>query len=88
MIRVIIEVDLVFPYKISMGVLAEFCSLWNCTLLAGGTQKLKAIISMPGIFFKRIFGTNPREKEYTVPQGMEYFISRLIVKDILIKENK
>ena len=88
MIRVIIEVELVFPYKISMGVLVEFCSLWNCTLLGGGTNRLKAMFSMPGNFFKRIFGVNPREKEYAVPKGMEYFISELKVKDILIKEEK
>ncbi len=86
MIKVIIEVELVFPYKISMGVLAEFCCLWNCTLLGGGTKKLKAVISMPGIFFKIIFGVNPREKEYPVPKGMEYFISNVKVKNILIKE--
>ncbi len=85
MIRVIIEVELVFPYKRSMGVLVEFCYLWNCKILSGGTTRIKAIISMPGIYFKKIFGTNPREKEYDIPKGMEYFIDKLIVKDILIK---
>ncbi len=88
MIKVIIELELVFSYRLSLGTLVEFCNLWDSTLLYGGTKKLKAIISMPGIHFKKIFGTNPREKEYPVPSGMEKFISKLVVKDILIKEKK
>ena len=85
MIKVIIELELVFPYKLSMGTLVEFCCLWDSTLLHGGTKKLRAIISMPGVHFKQIFGVNPREKEYSIPHGMEKFISKIKVKDILIK---
>ena len=77
--------ELVFPYKLSMGTLVEFCYLWDSTILYGGTKRIKAIISMPGIHFKKIFGQNPREKSYPVPTGMEHFISSLRVKSILIK---
>ena len=59
MIKVIIELELVFPYKISMGILVEFCCLWDCLILSGGTNRAKAIVSMPSIHFKKIFGENP-----------------------------
>jgi hypothetical protein len=85
MIRVIIELELVFPYKISMGVLAEFCSLWDSVILSGGTKKIKAVISMPGIHFKKIFGQNPREISYEVPSGMGHFIESLKVKTVMVK---
>ncbi|MHA1470844.1 MAG: hypothetical protein ACTSSP_09830 [Candidatus Asgardarchaeia archaeon] len=85
MIRVLIELDLIFPYKISMTTLAEFCSLWNCTILYGGTKRLRAIISMPVNYFKVIFGNNPREGKYNVPNGMEHFIESLRVKKVMVK---
>ena len=86
MIKVIMKLELVFPYRLSMGILVEFCSLWDCNLISGGTKKMKAVISMPATHFKKIFGENPREKEFPVPKGMEKFISKLTVKEILIKE--
>ncbi len=85
MIKVRMKLELVFPYKLSMAILVEFCNLWDCHLISGGTKKLKAVISMPGVHFKKIFGENPREKEYPVPNGMEKFISKLVVKKITIK---
>ena len=85
MIRVIIELSLKFPYKISMDVLTEFCCLWNCRIFSAGTQKRIAIIAMPAHHFKTIFGTNPREREFDVPSGTEHFIEALKVKDIIVK---
>lgn len=85
MIRVIIELQLIFPYKLSMGTLVDFCSLWDSTLLHGGTKKIKARFSMPLVHFKKIFGTNPTKKEYPVPSGMESFIESLRVRKILTK---
>jgi len=87
-IRVIIELELVFPYKISMGILVEFCRVWDSRIIEGGTKNIKAIISMPATHFKKIFGTNPREKEFLIPSGMGHFVSNLKVKDIQIKEDK
>ena len=80
--RAIVKLELVFPYKLSMSILAEFCNLWDCTLLEGGTKKIEATISMPKTHFKKIFGQKPIKKEYPVPRGMEKFISKLIVKRI------
>jgi len=85
MIKVVIELELVYPYKMSMDVLAEFCSLWDSRIFSGGTQKRKAIICMPAHHFKTIFGTNPREKEYDVPSGAEKFIDALKVKEIIVE---
>lgn len=84
MIRVILEIELVYPYKNSMATLAEFCFLWNCNIISGGTRRLKAIISMPSNHFKRIFGSNPVVKEYKIPSGTEKFISALKVKKIVV----
>lgn len=85
MIRVVIELALVFPYKLSMDTLIEFCSLWDSRIFSGGSCKRIAVIAMPSHHFKKIFGTNPREKEYPVPTGAEHFIETLQVKDIIIK---
>ena len=85
MIKVIIELNLVFPYKISMGTLVEFCSLWDSRILSGGTQRLKAIIDMPSHHFKVIFGKNPIVGICDIPSGMKYFIESLKVKKILGK---
>lgn len=84
MIRVIIELELVFPYKSSMGTLIEFCSLWDSRIFSGGTQKAKAIIAMPAYHFKVIFGQNPKVGNYDVPSGTEYFIESLKVKKVLV----
>ncbi len=85
MIKVVMELELVHPYKLSMDVLVKFCSLWESRIFSGGTSRRKAIISMPAKHFKVIFGTNPREKKYAVPAGAESFISALKVKDIIIE---
>lgn len=85
MIRAVIELNLIFPYKLSMGALAEFCSLWDSRIFSGGTQRLKALISIPSHHFKTIFGENPRVGKYGVPSGMEYFIDSLKVKKIMVK---
>jgi hypothetical protein len=85
MIRVVMELELVYPYRMSMDVLLEFCSVWESRISSGGTMKRKAIIDMPARHFKAIFGTNPREKKYSVPRGAEHFIEALEVKDIIIE---
>ena len=85
MTKAIIELELVYPYQLSMGVLVEFCYLWDCHIISGGTQKLKATISMPSIYFKQIFGRSPITREYAVPKGMEKFISKMTVKEVLKK---
>jgi len=84
-IRVVLEFSLIFPYKLSMDVLVEFCSLWNCRIFSASTQKRFAIIAMPAHHFKTIFGTNPRIREFDVPRGMGHFIETLKVKDIIVK---
>ena len=86
--KAIIELELVFPYRRSLGILIEFCNLWDCHLMSGGTNKLKATITMPSHKFKKIFKRNPQVREYKVLSGMEKFISKFTVKQIATKENK
>ena len=85
MIRVVIELSLLFPYQLSLDTLIEFCSLWDSRIFSGGSKKRIAIIAMPAHHFKVIFGTNPREQAYPVPSGTEHFIETLKVKDIVVK---
>jgi len=88
MIKAIVELELVYPYRKSIGILIEFCNLWDCHMIAGGTKKLKATISMPAHQFKKIFRRNPSVREYEIPKGMETFVSKFTVKQIVTKENK
>lgn len=83
MIRVLIELKLVYPYKVSMDTLTEFCSLWDCTILKGGTHRLRASISMPSDHFKKIFGKNPQTGTYEVPTGTGHFITSWKVKKVI-----
>lgn len=85
MIKVLLECQIVYPYKRSIDTLVEFCSLWDSCLLEGGTNKLRAKILMPSVHFKKIFGANPRIGEYAVPSGMGYFINSLEVKKLKIE---
>ena len=82
MIKVLIEIELKYPYKKSIITLVDFCSLWDCALLGGGTKRMKALISMPFVHFKKIFGENPRVGEYKIPQGTEYFTTLWKVKKV------
>ena len=85
MIRAIIELELVHPYKHSLGTLVEFCSVWDSTPIYGGTKKRRAMISMPSFHFKTIFGQNPRVGTYNVPKGTGKFIESLKVKNVLVR---
>jgi len=85
MIMAVIDIDLKYPYDLSMGTLVEFCSLWDSLIYSGSTQKRKAEIAMPSNHFKSIFGSNPVVKEYQVPKGTEKFIESLKVKEVIVK---
>lgn len=86
MIKAVIELELVYPYRRSLTILIEFCHLWDCHIMSGGTNKLKATISMPSHQFKKIFRRNPTVREYAIPSGMEKFVSKFTVKQI--RKNK
>jgi hypothetical protein len=89
MIIVKLNIELVYPYSKSLTTLLEFCRLFRCSVLYGGTKKKNAIISMKSNTFKTIFKTNPqKEDKYKAPSGAEHFIKSIKVKDIKIKEKK
>ena len=85
MIKAIVKLELVYPYKRSITTLLSFNNLWGCSLLYGGTGKQEAIISMPQKKFKKIFKKNPRVGEYPVPKNAEKFISAVYVKKVEVK---
>ena len=85
MIRAIIEIELPYPYKKSISVLVDFCTVWGSTILSGGTNRAKAFISMPSNRFKEIFGHNPIVGEYSVPSGAKSFMESLKVKEVMVE---
>ena len=85
MITVRLELYLVYPYKLSMMTLLDFCKIWGCEVRRASTRKSEAIIHMPVRKFKKIFKTNPLGMEYEVPPGMQKFVTRLWVKEIIVK---
>ena len=84
MIIVKLKLFLIPPYSKSLNVLWEFCRLWGCGILYGGTRKRKAIISMDSVKFKKIFHTNPQIGKYPVPSGANHFLQSVEVKNIKI----
>jgi len=82
MIKVIMEFDLIYPYKISLMTLLDFNRIWDCKLIKAGTSSEKAIISMSVDKFKKIFGENPNREKYKVPKGMTGFIESVKVRKI------
>ena len=83
MIRVILNIRIIYPYRDSFTTLLDFCNLWNCNIIQGGSRNKKAKINMPAIKFKKIFGTNPKIGEYDVPAGAGHFIESIKVEKII-----
>lgn len=83
-INVILEIELVYPYKLSLTTLLEFNRLWGCKIISGGTKNMIAVISMPVKKFKKIFKENPKIKKYKTPVNAEGFIASVNVKELLI----
>lgn len=82
MIKAIVNLELVYPYKSSITTLLSFSSLWNCHLLYGGTDSKNATIAMPQQKFKKIFKTNPRPGKFAVPKNAEKFITSVYVERV------
>lgn len=68
-----------------MSNLLDFCMVWECALLSGGSNKGKATIAIPANKFKVLFGGNPKVGKYPVPDGAGYFIEGVIVKKVIAK---
>ena len=83
--KVLVEMGLVSPFRVSFETLLNFSVIWRCSILQGGPRKKNAVISMPVINFKKIFGENPRISKYKVPRGAESFITSIKVKGIIVK---
>lgn len=81
-------VYLVYPYDESASTLQDMCNLWSIKLLECDTTKNKATIAFPLKVFKKMFEENPRVQEYEPLEGTERFIKKMIVKEIIVEENK
>ena len=87
MIKVLLQLELVYPYNASISHLFEFNMLWGGCLISGSTNESKALIYMDAGKFKKLFGENPKKGSYKVPKGAEYFIKAVEVKEILVVED-
>ena len=86
MIRVILEIRLAPPYRFAFTTLLDFINLWNCVILAGGTAKKVAEVSMSVQNFKKMFGENPREnKKYKIPVNLQHFIASIKTKKLQVR---
>ncbi len=85
MIKVVLDINLIYPYNVSLHTLTEFCYLWDTTILSGGTYKIKAVLSMPYKHFKSIFNRNPMVGACDVPSILSKVVESVYVKEIKIK---
>ena len=83
MIRTVLKLKIKHPYRDSFATLLDFCNLWSCNVIQGGSRNKTAKIGMPAVKFKKIFGTNPVVGEYAVPLGAEHFIISIKVIKII-----
>lgn len=85
MIKILIELELNYPFSQSLSTLINFCIIYESVILRGGTNNPKSRIIMPLNYFKRIFNSNPCIKEYNLPSGMEKFAKKIKVLEIIAK---
>ena len=85
MIKVLLELELCHPYRVSLDTLLAFCCVWDSVILYGGTNRETAGIAIPLRHFKKIFKVHPEIKSYSIPVGMEKFISSIRVKKVIVK---
>ena len=79
MVKVIIELELINPYKNSLSILLNFVSIWDGSLLQGGAHDKICIISLFDKQFKSIFGIKPKRGRYKIPKNMTGFATSIKV---------
>lgn len=82
MLKVLLEIELVYPFSKSLADLHDFCMLWNGNVVSGGTNSHKASILIPTKTFKQLFGSNPKIGQIQPPSNSDYFIKNIVVKKI------
>ena len=83
MIKAVIKLTLVYPYVQSLLNLFDFMSLYGGNLISAKTLSSRAVIGMPSNKFKILFGENPRRGKYKIPDGAEYFLEEVEVKEVI-----
>lgn len=82
MIKVLVEVELVPRYYQSFCTFVEFCSVWDCLIVRAKANHPVARFSISSKHFKKIVGENAQIKSYSVPHGMERFITSFRVAKV------
>ena len=85
MIKAVVQLTLVYPYVVSLLSLFDFMSLWGCNLISAKTLSSRALIGIPAEKFKVLFGENPRKGKYKIPNGSQYFLEEVEVKEVIVK---
>lgn len=71
------------PYHNSINTMVDFSNLWNFQILFMSTLEARCVLKFPWDKFKEIFGENPRQKEYSIPNGAESFVDSIKVLNII-----
>lgn len=82
------KLDIKYPYINSASILADFCSAWDCRIISLSTKSPNAIIGIPWIKFKLIYGRNPRVGKWDIPAKSDYFINSAEILKIETKNDK
>lgn len=78
----IIEIDLTFPFKISLEILNDFLNEWGGRHISCGTARSTAVFALDDYKFARIWGELPRIGRWRVPDGAEHFMEDVRVIDV------
>lgn len=78
----IIEIDLPFPFKISLEVLNQFLNTWGGRHISCGTLRKTATFAIDDYKFAMIWGERPRVGRWRVPEGAEHFMEDVRVIDV------
>lgn len=78
----IVDVQLQYPYNLSLGGIHEFCNTWNLHILKAGTRQRIAVIAIPSKTFERLFGTKPKKGEVNVPEQLHSIIAKMTITDV------
>ena len=76
---VIVDVQLQYPYNLSLDGLHELCNTWNLHILLAGTRRRIAVIGIPSDILQRLFGKPSTKGEINVPEQLRAFIVKMTI---------
>jgi len=85
-IRAITEIYLSPPFTDSLNTIMGMINLWGMKLLRCKSNSNKVRVSIPSKVFKRLFGENPRVKDYDLPKNTNVFMKKIIVVEVITND--